>query len=80
MRIVTLLAIITFSFIPINVFAQDKAGSPDANATSHTQETKSAKTLKTDKKDINKIIQLDAITVTGTRTQETQLSQALKID
>ncbi len=80
MRRVTLLAIITFSFIPINVFAQDKAGSPDANATSHTQEAKSAKTLKADKKDTNKIIQLDAITVTGTRTQETQLSQALKID
>ncbi len=80
MRIVTLLAITTFSLISINAFAQDKAVPPDANATTHTQETKSAKTLKSDKKGGNEIIQLDAITVTGTRAQESQLSQALKID
>ena len=80
MRIVTLFAIITFFFIPIKAFAQDKAGPPDANATTHTQEAKSTRTLKSDKKSKSDIIQLDAITVTGTRTQETQLSQALKID
>ena len=80
MKIDTLLLVITFSFIAINAFAQDQTEPPAANTITHTQETQSARTLKTDTKDMNKIIQLDAITVTGTRAQETQLSQALKID
>lgn len=110
MRRVTPLLIITFSFLTINVLAQDETISSDANKTIQAQESQPTQVLKTSKKGEDKpissdaskatdtqgsqstqalktgkngedgIIQLDAITVTGTRAQETQLSQALKID